>query len=231
MHLWWSLPYGERLTAVRATVEIVDPPATDRLYFWAVQVAFVKPGGGAAHLGLQHNRRHPGSTAANFGGYAPRDVGGLLDGSVPELPSTPNDPNTRDFLWLPNHRYRLSIERIPDGAPEGFYAWRGSIEDVQAGKVTVVRILFSRGEYLRGPVVWTEAFARCEHPSVAARWTDLEAEGETRGVMAITAGQVNYQHRDVGGCDNTNMDVESDGWLQRTATERTVPVGTVLNIE
>ena len=231
MHLWWSLPYGEQLTAVRATLEIVEPPTVARLYFWALQVAFVKPGGGGAHLGLQHNGRHPGSTAANFGGYAPRDVGGLLDGIASELPSTPDDPNTRDFAWEPNRRYRLSVERMPDGAPEGFFAWRGTVEDIEAGNVSVVRILFSRGEFLRGPVVWTEAFARCEHPSVAARWTDLEAMGETRGLMRIPAGQVNYQQRDAGGCDNTNMDVKGDGWVQRTATDRTVSAGTVLSIE
>lgn len=231
MHLWWSLPDGERLTAVRATLEITEPPTVDRLYFWAIQVAFVRPDGGAAHLGLQHNRRHPGSTAANFGGYAPRDVGGLLDGIAPDLPSTPNDPNTRDFAWEPNRRYRFSIERLDEGAPEEFFAWRGAIEDVGANRVSVVRVLFSRGKYLRRPVVWTEAFARCEHPSVAARWTDLEAEGETRGVMPITAGQVNYQQHQAGGCDNTDIDVEGDGWVQRTATERTVPVGTVLSID
>ncbi len=231
MHLWWSLPHGEQLTAVRATLEILEPLAVDRLYFWALQVAFVKPGGGGAHLGLQHNRRHPGSTAANFGGYAPVDVGGLLDGTASELPSAPNDPNTRDFGWRPNRRYRLSVERMPDGAPEGFFAWRGSVEDVASGTISVVRTLFSRGEYLRGPVVWTEAFARCEQPSVGAKWTDLETEGETRGVMRIPAGQVNYQLRSAGGCDNTNMDVEGDGWVQRTATDRTVPAGTVLRIE
>lgn len=230
MHLWWSLPYGERLTAVRATLEIVEPPAVDRLYFWALQVAFVKPDGGAAHLGLQHNRRHPGFGAANFGGYAPHDVDGELEGIAPDLPSTPNDPNTRDFDWEPGRKYRLAIERVAEPAPEGMYAWRGSIEDMATGRFTVVRLLYSRGEYLRGPVVWTEAFGRCEHPSVVARWSDLEAEGETRGVMAVTEGQVNYQAHDAGGCDNTNMAVEEGAFVQRTATERQVKLGTLLRV-
>jgi hypothetical protein len=231
MHLWWSLPYGELLTGVSATLEIVEPPVVDRLYFWALQVAFVKPDGGAAHLGLQHNRRHPGATAANFGGYAPRAVGGLLDGVESPLTSAPNDPNTRDFDWEPNRKYRLSIERIPHTVSEGFYAWRGSIEDLLTGRYTVVRILFSQGGYLRGPVVWTEAFARCEHPSVAVKWTDLEAVGERKGVIAVTAGQVNYQDHGAGGCDNTNMYLEGDGWVQRTNTERTVPTGTILSVD
>jgi hypothetical protein len=231
MHLWWSLPYGELLTEVSATLEILDPPSVDRLYFWALQAAFVKPDGGAAHLGIQHNRRHPGGAAVNFGGYNPRSIGGLLDGDASTLPSTPNDPNTRDFDWVPNRKYRLSIKRIEHTVSEGFYAWRGSIEDLVTGRFTVVRILFSLGGYIRGPVVWTESFARCEMPSVGVRWTDLEAVGERKGVIPVTSGSVNYQHFDAGGCDNTNMDIEGDGWVQRTATERTVPTGTVLSIE
>lgn len=228
MHLWWQLPTSERLTAVRATIEILEPPVVDRLYFWALQATFVEPDGGAAHLGLQHNRRHPGAAAANFGGYAPSSVGGLLDGADSSLPSAPNDPNTRDFGWAPHRKYRLSIERVPDAAPEGFYAWRGAIEDLESGRFSVVRVLFSRGEYLSGPVVWSEAFARCEHAPVAVRWSDLEVVGE--GVVAVVTGSVNYQRRDAGGCDNTNMTVNGDGWVQQTATLRTVPSGTRLTL-
>ena len=216
---------------MRATLEIIEPPAVERLYFWALQVTFVEPDGGGAHLGLQHNRRFPGSVAANFGGYAPQSVGGELDGVAPELPSTPNDPNTRDFNWQPHRPYRLSVERTDESAPEGFVAWRGAVEDLETGRLTVVRLLFSRGRYLRSPVVWTEAFARCEHPSAAVRWSDFEAVGERAGPAAVKAGRVNYQRRDAGGCDNTNIDVESDGWVQRTASERSVPQGTVLALE
>lgn len=230
MHLWWQLPDGERLTAVRATIEILEPPVVDRLYFWALQAVFAEPDGGAAHLGLQHNRRHPGARAANFGGYSPGSDGGLLDGIESPLPSTPNDPNTRDFDWEPNRRYRLSIERVSDAAPTGFHAWRGSIEDLETGRFTVVRILFSRGEYLRGPVVWTEAFARCEHPPVAVRWSDLEAVGEGNVVIPVSAASVNYQRRDAGGCDNTNATIDGGGWVQRTATDRAVPSGTRLTV-
>jgi hypothetical protein len=230
MHLWWSLPYGELITSVSATLEILEPPALDRLYFWALQAAFVKPDGGGAHLGIQHNRRHPLSTAVNFGGYAPRSVGGLLQGIESPLPSTPSDENTRDYEWVPNRMYRLLIERVPGDAPEGFHAWRGSIEDLHTGRFSVVRVLFSRGKFLRGPVVWTESFARCEHPSVAVRWTDLEAVGERRGAMSIESCQVNYQAYDAGGCDNTNQTVDGGGWVQRTNTERTVPTGAMLAI-
>lgn len=231
MHLWWELPFGEPLIEVSATLEIQEPPDVERLYFWALQVAFARPDGGAAHLGLQYNRRHPGGGAANFGGYAPQGVGGLLDGLESPLPSARNDPNTRDFDWAPNQKYRLSVQRVPEDTPAGVYAWLGSIEELATGRFTVVRVLFSRGQYLRAPVVWTEAFARCEYPSVAVKWSDLEAVGKKKGVMPVTTGSVNYQHRDAGGCDNTNMYVEGDGWVQRTATERTVPTGARLSID
>jgi hypothetical protein len=36
------------------------------------------------------------------------------------------------------------------------FAWRGSVEDLETGRPTVVRVLFSKGEYLRGPVVFQE---------------------------------------------------------------------------
>jgi hypothetical protein len=222
------MPYGERLTEVAATLEVVDEPTMDRLVFWALQVSFVGPGGGGAHLGLQHHPNFPAASAANWGGYAPPDEGGLLDGSPSPLPSTPNDPNTRDFLWHPKRPYRLAIRRSPDLAPAGFFAWRGTIEDVHSGEVSVVRDLYSHGEFLRGPVVWTESFARCDHPSFAARWSDLSATGEVGQSIPVTTVSVNYQERSAGGCDNTAATVDDNGWTQRTGTTRTVRAGTRL---
>lgn len=230
LHLWWDLPYGELLTEVSATLEIVEPPAVERLYFWALQTSFVKPGGGGAHLGLQHNPRFPGRTAANWGGYAPSGGGALLGGSPSPLPSAPDDVNTRDFVWSPHRRYRLTIGRSPDGAPAGFHAWRGSIEDLHSGEVSVVRDLFSPGEYLRGPVVWTESFARCDHPSVAVRWSDLLALGSSGQPITVGSVSANFQDRAAGGCDNTDVTVDASGWVQRTTTERTARSGAPLNL-
>jgi hypothetical protein len=229
-HLWWDLPYGELLTEVSATLEIVEPPTVERLYFWALQISFVRPGGGGAHLGLQHNRRFPGRTAANWGGYAPSGEGGLLEGSPSSLPSAPGDANTRDFSWAPHRPYRLTIGRSPDEAPAEFHAWRGTIEDLNTGEVTVVRDLFSRGEYLRGPVVWTESFARCDHPSVAVRWSDLLAVGASDQTIAVVSASVNFQDRAAGGCDNTDVTVDRAGWVQRTTTDRTVRSGVRLDL-
>jgi hypothetical protein len=218
------------LTSVGATLEIVEPPEVDRLMFWALQVSFVRPGGGGAHLGLQHNPRFPASCAANWGGYAPSDEGGLLKGSPSPLPSTPGDPNTRDFLWYPNRPYRLVIDRSPDPAPDGLFAWRGSIDDVHRGEVSVVRDLYSPGEYLRGPVVWTESFTRCDHPPVVARWSDLYATGEEGQSIPVQTVSVNYQERRAGGCDNTDVTVDRSGWTQRTNTTRTARSGARLSL-
>ena len=229
-HLWWEVPSGRRFTEIAATLEVFDEPTVDRLVFWALQVSFVNPGGGGAHLGLQHNRRYPAASAANWGGYAPPDEGGLLDGSVSPLPSTPNDPNTRDFPWLPQRPYRLVIARSPDAAPVGLFAWRGSIEDLHTGEIAVVRDLYSRGEYLGSPVVWTESFARCDHPSSAVRWSDLTATGEEGRAIPVSAVSVNYQARSAGGCDNTNVTVDGTGWMQRPNTPRTVQSGTRLTL-
>ena len=229
-HLWWQVPAGERFTEIAATLEVVDEPIVERLVFWALQVSFVGPSGGGAHLGLQHHPNYPAASAANWGGYAPPVEGGLLDGSPSPLPSTPNDPNTRDFLWLPQRPYRLAVGRSPDPAPGGFFSWRGTITDTRSGEVSVVRDLYSRGQYLRSPVVWTESFARCEHPSFAVRWSDLSATRENGQPISITAVVVNYQDRSAGGCDNTNVSVDGTGWTQRTNVPRPTPPGARLSL-
>src|SRR4051794_31305408 len=79
MHLRWDPPPASVLN-VAVTLEVVEPPVVDELYFWAFQVSFVdgRRHVGAAHLGLQWYSLHPGSTAVNWGGY--RDGGSELDG-------------------------------------------------------------------------------------------------------------------------------------------------------
>src|ERR1700710_3128770 len=72
-HLWWQgLEGGAPLVEVAATLEVLRAPTANRLYFWALQASFLSSTGshGAAHIGLQWNPRHPGSTAVNWGGYA-----------------------------------------------------------------------------------------------------------------------------------------------------------------
>ena len=229
-HLWWDVPPTERLVRASVVLELIGPPVVERLYFWALQVSFTQPDGGGAHLGLQHHPRYPGNTAANWGGYAPASQGGLLEGSESPLPSTPNDPNTRDFPWQAGRPYRLSITRVPEPTEDGRTAWRGEIADLETGVGTVVRDLYSHGRYLRGPVMWTEAFARCDHPSVAVRWSDPTVEDEDGTAVPISRVSVNYQSHEAGGCANTNSTTDDVGWIQRTNTPRITPNGAMLTL-
>ena len=214
------LPPSAPLTKVAAVLEVRDAPAVERLYFWALQVGFAD--GGAAHVGLQWNARHPAGRAANWGGYGPG--GRLLDGSPSALPSRPDDPNTRDFGWAPGRQYRLQVAPTP-GRP-GW--WRGSIRDLVSGATTVVRDLAGGGDHLAQPVVWSEVFARCDHPSTSVRWSGLEAQTADGRLMRPRAVVVGYEAGAAGGCDNTDVRPDGDGWLQVTAVERGTAPGAVL---
>ena len=162
LHLVWRPP-ATTLAAVRATVEIPQRPVTSDLYFFALQVSFAAGGRhlGGGHVGLQWNRRYPGSTAVNWGGYASQERGGaVLPGTDSPLPSQPNDPNTRDYAWQPGRRYRLTIDR---GSDLGW--WRGLVADLGSGAETTIRELAGGGEHLTAPLVWAEVFAACDAPS------------------------------------------------------------------
>jgi len=228
-HLIWDIPHVA-LSEVSATLEVLDLPVVKRIYFWALQASFLsgRKIQGGAHLGLQWHPKHPGGTAVNWGGYGPADRGTReLEGSTSVLPSSRNNPNTRDFPWTPGNRYRLHIGPSPD-SPEALYAWRGSITCLETGEATLIRDLYTRGEFLMSPMVWTEAFARCEHPPVSVRWSNLEAVGTDGTVFHPPHIRVNYQSRGDGGCDNTTASTDELGVLQTTATPREVPQGAML---
>jgi hypothetical protein len=228
-HLVWTLPQIP-LQSVSATLEILEAPTSGRLYFWALQVSFSgeRRLQGAGHIGLQWNRRHPGSTAANWGGYESARRS-LLRGSDSALPSVRNDPNTRDFPWKPGHRYRLDVGP-GDDAPEGLFAWRGTVTDLESGDSVVIRELYSPGSHLTAPMVWSEVFARCEQPPVAVRWSDLTATTPQGKEVLPRSVRVNYQSRADGGCDNTTVSVDELGILQTTGTRRQIPQGATLPI-
>ena len=207
--------------AASVTVEVVTPPVVDDLYFWALQVAF--PGAGAAHLGLQWNHRHPGFGAANWGGYAAD--GSLLAGTESPLPSTPADPNTRDYPWERERAYRLRVHRVDEGA------WRGEVTDLTTGDATTVRDLMVAASFLGDPMVWSEVFARCDDPSVTVRWSDSEVVTDRGDRFAPAALAVNYQSYADGGCANTtSVPDDRGGVLQITNAERHTPQGTALSI-
>lgn len=226
MHLWWQLP--GRLLEVAATLEVLVPPAVPRLYFWALQVGFDdgRRHRGAAHLGLQAHPSHPGGTAVNWGGYrAAADSGGELAGSTSPLPSATGNVNTRDFPWVAQRRYRL---RIFAPGRRGPFGWRGEVTDMATGLTTVVRDLDAPGRFLVQPVVWSEVFARCDHPTTAVRWSDLRARAVDDRELRPSAVRVSYQSRAEGGCDNTTAATDGDGVVQLTNAERRIGPGTTI---
>ncbi len=205
------------------------PPLSRRLYFWALQASFSSGNRmhGGAHLGLQWNARYPGGTAANWGGYAPG--GSLLRGSESPLPSARRDRNTRDYPWVAGHRYRLQIARSGE-APDGMVAWRGTVTHLESGEETRIRDLYTKGEYLVRPLVWSEVFARCEHQTAAVRWSDLRAVTAEGTELRPSYVRVNYQSRADGGCDNTTVSVDELGILQVTNAQRRIPQEAMLPV-
>lgn len=224
LHLSWELP--GTFAAASVVLEVIEPPTVDRLYFWALQASFVSGGidRGAAHLGLQWHPSYPACTAANWGGY--RAGGGELDGSRSHLPSTLANPHTRDYRWEAARPYKLSIER----SPERTGSWRGSVTDLGSGATTAIRDLHPDGTHVHRFVMWSEVFARCDHPSVAVRWSAPEAVADDGSVHRPGWVSVNYQSYGDGGCSNTCSSVVDGGLVQRTNVDRTTPQGSRLAV-
>jgi len=220
-HLIWTAA-PTPLDVVSATFELLAEPEVRRLYFWALQASFVEDGvpRGGAHLGLQWHPAYPANRAVNWGGYGDA---GELDGSSSSLPGTLGNANTRDYRWEAGVAYRFTISSPAAGR------WSGTVTNLATGDSTVVRDLYSRGTHLIGPVVWTEAFCRCDDPPVIARWTAFRALAN--GIeIPIESVRVNYQSYDQGGCTNTTVRRDGDGFVQITGTEREIPTGRVIQL-
>jgi hypothetical protein len=222
MHLFWTLPGS--FTAAEVTLEVLDAPAVDRLYFWALQASFTDGHRtlGGAHLGLQWHPDYPGATAVNWGGY--RAGGGELAGTASTLPGSLGNPHTRDYPWEVGVPYRLRIDRSPRRAG----SWRGSLHDPQRGRTVVIRELMPGGTHLCSLMTWSEVFARCEHPPVTVRWSDPVAFDELDRSVRPTEVAVNYQSHADGGCANTNAFIDDTGICQRTCCSRRVAQGSRL---
>lgn len=224
-HLYWHLPVGVApLLEASVVLEVVEPPAVGDTHFWALQAGFHdgRAEHGAGHLGLQWRSLHPGSRAVNWGGYAPAAAGGqVLAGSPSTLPSTPDDPNTRDYPWEPRRCYELRVLRGGSG-------WRGEVTDLSTGETTVVRELHAPGDRLTSPMVWSEVFARCDAPSTAVRWSAFRVVTRDGERVRPDGLRVNYQSHADGGCANTDVRLDGDGVLQVTGTDRSTPQGSVL---
>jgi hypothetical protein len=220
---------------VSATLEVLLPPRVEALYFWALQVDLADGRGiwGGGHTGLQWNRRYPGGRAVNWGGYASPELGGrVLSGSASSLPGFADDPNTLTFSWRPEHPYRFRVYSSDEFAG----AWRAEVVDLVSGEARVIRDLLpspGRGSgpvYLARPLVWSEVFADCDAPSVAVRWSGLQAMDASGVVLRPETVQVNYQAAAEGGCPNTTVATDDLGVLQITGVDRAVSQGSVLAV-
>jgi hypothetical protein len=200
MHVIWDVPpVGDRVVEASATLEVVDVPQVPELWFWALQASFGHAGGG--HLGLQWYDRYPGSTAANFGGYD--------DARGRELIGPGG--NTRAFAWRGGRPYRLTIAAAGPGS------WSGSIDGEE------LRVLACGGSEigLRGLMVWTECFARCDAPPATVRWSGFEVVTAAAERMPVRHATASYQAVSDGGCSTGRSEHEGGGWLQTTGVSRT----------
>jgi hypothetical protein len=210
--LLWELPVGLEVAEVAVTLLVPEFPAVSRLYFWALQVSSFD--GAAAHLGLQwgadpaRRMRH-----VNWGGYGRE--GQELSGSRSSLPSSFGNPHTRDYDWEPRRPYRLRIASDREG-------WAGWVND------TLVRHLDVRDGPLVSPMMWSEVFADCDHPSVTVRWSEPSVTTRSGQQFPVGAVLAHYQSLGDGGCTNTTSTVDGDCFVQATSTARLTPPGTRL---
>lgn len=231
MHLFWELP-PDAPNPVEASVvfEVIEMPQVAKTYFWALQATFTdasRTDHGAAHLGLQWYPRHPRSRAINWGGYPPAHANWkkVLQGSTSPLPSTTDDPNTRDFQWEPHVPYEFRIAPSPDRG------WRGTVTDLVSGRVTLVRDLYAPGDRLTGLCVWTEWFCACDDPRTSVRWTGFRVRNADGAEHVPTSVKVNHP---ATNCTNVTHLVEATVpelvVQQIMNTERVLPHGTVLPV-
>ncbi|MEO5842477.1 MAG: hypothetical protein ABIQ73_03000 [Acidimicrobiales bacterium] len=220
-HLFWQMPAHPPLVEVSATFELLDEPAQERLYFWALQAGFADASGGygGAHFGFQWHPQYPAKRAVCWGGYA--HVGGELDGGPTTFPSIDGNPNVCAYPWTTGQRWTWRIRRVSDGV------WRAELDDPNTGETVPIRDLWCRGDRLVDPMVWSEVFAHCDDPSVHVRWSELATRTATDAILPF-AVSVNYQSYADGGCTNTNSFVDGFGFVQATNTERVTAQGAIL---
>jgi hypothetical protein len=227
-HLFWELARHEPLREVSATFELLDEPARDALFFWALQAGFADAGGahGGAHFGFQWNPPYPDKRAVCWGGYA--SVGGELRGGPTTFPSIDGNPNVCIYRWTTGQRWTWRIRLVTDEtatAPAGQSTWRAELDDPNSGETVAIRDLWCRGDRLVDPMVWSEVFAHCDDPCVRVRWSDFAARSAA-DTVAPRAIAVNYQSYADGGCTNTDVYDDGIGIVQSTNTARMTAQGT-----
>ncbi|GMQ94688.1 MAG: hypothetical protein BMS9Abin12_2193 [Acidimicrobiia bacterium] len=213
---------------VSVTLEVKRRPEIDRLVTFAIQGAFVKPGGGSCNFGLQHHPQFPKRGAVNWNGYDAK--GDPLDSTAPTLPSSTDDVATRDYAWEQGVPYQFTVARGNEGS-DGDFPWTGSITNQRTGEREMVRELVSKSPHMRAPVMYIESFSPCDGPGFEARWSNAIAVSLDGGVRAVQSMRVDYQPHAAGGCTNTNASVEGSAFVQRVGQMRTTKPGTTIRLD
>ncbi len=104
--------------------------------------------------------------------------------------------------------------------------------DLDTGTETTIRDLHVEADALIRPMVWSEVFADCDHPSSTVRWTNLAADLAGGGEVRALSVRTNYQSFADGGCANTDSSVAPDGtgFVQRTNVKRVNHGGAILTL-
>lgn len=179
-------------------------------------------------MGLQHHPKFPDRSAVNWDGYTAK--GEYLDSDEPTLPSAIEERATRDFSWVKNVPYRLTVGRGEQISADRFH-WVGSVENLRTGERVEVRRLIADSSYLRGPVMYIESYGPCDGPRFEARWSNATAVSGGGGVRIVNSMRVDYQPHAAGGCTNTNSRVEGDEFVQRAGQMRVTKAGSTIRLD
>lgn len=196
-------------------------PTVDDLYFWALQCSFYDASDnelGGAHTGLQWNSSHPENNAVNWGGYDNLSV--ELPGSVSQFPSTPDNDNTRDYLWNVGQTYHLRI-------------WVSDPGEISASiDGELIRTLICDDTVKLGSyTMWSEIFAQCSDPSVTVKWENMRIINMSDDEVLETEFFINYQAEENDGCLNTNTYEYNESIRQQTNTTRITPQDAILVLQ
>lgn len=223
-YLIFDPEYGAELTV---NLEVLATPSQTRMINWIIQTDFTNDSDivvGSGFLGLRYDPVFPNSHAVLASASSALD-GSDLTGPTSALPSITGEPAVRNFDWVTGRRYLLRIY------PYSGFQWRFEITDLTTSVTTVVRdISIPDGTYVRGAILYTEAFVDCQTTS-SARWSNLQwMTVYEDDLITPTTAVAAYQGYAEGGCTNSNQTASGGGVVQATGVARTTPHNSTITI-
>jgi len=226
-----------RLKEVSGTLCVTKVPSEHPggFWFWAVQFSFFDARDteiGWAHLGFQWHAKARKYRAACWGGKpkhtrAERFLPGTTSPFAPgDRHAKPGDQeNTREFCWMRNRKYRLTIQRV-QGTRASKWEWAGKITDLSCGETSEIRRLFVEAEYMRCVVYWSEDAVECGKSryrecgqEVAAEWSDFDWISTQGNVIHPDRVMATYQKKDCQ-TDDTSVNDAGTAFVQAANVPR-----------